>query len=100
MGLGGIQMTTQMAFDPDTLDVLRKALEGAWARLSFGQQALVSKAAFAERILNAAAAGERDPVKLQEYALGAHLSWNRPGGAVAILVPPADRNLARRSHAN
>lgn len=56
-------------FDPETLDLLKECLENAWSRLGPAQQASTSKMALAERILKAAASGERDPTCLQARAL-------------------------------
>ena len=57
------------SFDPETVGLLKEALDGAWSRLSPHQQALTSRSVLAKRILRAAADGERDPVRLQTRAL-------------------------------
>ena len=58
-----------VAFDPETVELLKECLETAWSRLEPPQQARTSKIALAERILKAAASGERDPIRLQARAL-------------------------------
>ena len=49
------------AFDPETIELMQVALERAWAALQPAQQTELKRAIFAERILSAAAQGERDP---------------------------------------
>jgi hypothetical protein len=56
-------------FDPETIDLMRLALDAAWTSLTRDQQASVSRMVLAERILRAAARGERDPVRLRARAL-------------------------------
>ena len=56
-------------FDLDTVLLLRETLEDAWACLPAQQRATMSKTLLAERILKAAAAGERDPERLRDAAL-------------------------------
>jgi hypothetical protein len=58
-----------MHFDPDTIALLRNTLDRAWASLPASQQAVMSQAVLAERILKAAAQGERDPDRLRARAL-------------------------------
>lgn len=57
------------SFDPETIQLLRAALDQAWRSLSPGQQAHTTKSFIAQRILKLAAQGERDPVHLRSYAL-------------------------------
>jgi hypothetical protein len=57
------------AYDPETLNVLRGALDQAWALLPDERKAVTFKADMADRILKRAAEGERDPVKLRVAAL-------------------------------
>jgi hypothetical protein len=57
------------SFDPETIELLRAALDQAWQSLSPGQQAHTSKSFIAQRILKLAAGGERDPARLRRYAL-------------------------------
>ncbi|HET7848768.1 MAG TPA: hypothetical protein VFL51_06880 [Pseudolabrys sp.] len=57
------------SFDPDTIELLRKVLDDAWASLSPVQQARLSKAEMAQRILRLAASGERDRIRLRARAL-------------------------------
>ena len=56
-------------FDPETIEVLRIAMDEAWASLLPRQQALISKTDLAERILALASIGERDPNRLRTAAL-------------------------------
>jgi hypothetical protein len=58
-------------FDIETVSVLREILEDAWASLRSEQQAATSRSLLAERILKAAAAGERDRERLLDAALDA-----------------------------
>jgi hypothetical protein len=48
-------------FDPETVALLRTTLDRAWESLPASQQAVTSRSILAERILKAAAQGERDP---------------------------------------
>jgi hypothetical protein len=61
-----------MYFDPDTIALLRATLDHAWASLPRHQQAVTSRSVLAERILRAAARGERDPDRLRAHALSEH----------------------------
>jgi hypothetical protein len=56
-------------FDPETVALLRTTLDRAWASLPAGQQAVTSRSILAERILKAAAQGERDPDRLRARAI-------------------------------
>jgi hypothetical protein len=56
-------------FDPETIELMRSALDAAWASLTPEQQASVSRSLLAQRILRAAARGERDLVRLRARAL-------------------------------
>jgi hypothetical protein len=47
-------------FDPETIALLKKALDDAWARLPPEMQATMLKTTLAEHILKSAAQGERD----------------------------------------
>ena len=58
-----------VTFDIETLTVLRTALDEAWELLSPVQQARTTKSLVATRLLEAAAAGERDPGRLCVAAL-------------------------------
>ena len=57
------------AFDPETIETMHVALDQAWAALQPAQRTELKRAILAERILNAAAQGERDPGKLRDRAL-------------------------------
>ena len=56
-------------FDPETIEMMKAVLDDVWAALSPSQQRVLPKAHLAERILAAAANGERDPVRLLARAL-------------------------------
>ena len=56
-------------FDPETVILLREALDDAWACLSPELQSTMQKTALAERILKSAARGERDRKRLRAAAL-------------------------------
>lgn len=56
-------------FDLTTVALLRETLDDAWACLPPQQRATTSKTLLAERILKAAADGERDPERLVDAAL-------------------------------
>ena len=58
-----------LVYDPDTVALLRDALDDAWASLRPEQQATIQKTALAERILKSAAEGERDRKCLRDAAL-------------------------------
>jgi hypothetical protein len=56
-------------FDPETVTLLREALDDAWACLLPELQATMQKTALAERTLKSAARGERDRKRLRAAAL-------------------------------
>jgi hypothetical protein len=56
-------------FDPETVAVLRTALDDAWATLPEDIQAKTNRSALAVSILKEAANGERDPECLRAAAL-------------------------------
>ena len=55
---------------PETLKLLRDALDDAWSALRPDERARASKSMLASRLLELAAAGERDPARLRSAALG------------------------------
>jgi hypothetical protein len=57
------------AFDPETINLLRDVLDEAWGSLSPQDQQLRLKSDLAQRILNLASRGERDPARLKAAAL-------------------------------
>jgi hypothetical protein len=59
----------RFSFDPETVSLLRKTLDDAWARLRPEQRATMSRTLLAERILKSAAKGGRDPERLRNAAL-------------------------------
>lgn len=56
-------------FDPETIRLLKKTLDDAWASLPRERQASMLKTTLAERILKSAAQGERDRERLLDAAL-------------------------------
>ena len=56
-------------FDLQTVSVLRKTLDDAWASLRPTQRTTMSRTMLAERIIKSAAQGERDPRRLLEAAI-------------------------------
>jgi hypothetical protein len=85
-------------YDPETLTLLRTALDEAWASLPAGRKTEALKSEMAQRILKRAADGVRDPARLRAAAfIGPHtgpipLSAKRRGGVAedkaTPLVPP------------
>jgi hypothetical protein len=68
----------EVLFDPETIEVLKTVLEGTWASLTPHQQRVLLKTQFAERILAAAAEGERDPARLRARAMVAPAGARMP----------------------
>ena len=60
---------TNACYDPETIQILKAVLEESWASLKPDQQQHFVKSDLAQRILAAAAHGERDPIRLREQAL-------------------------------
>ena len=56
-------------YDPETLELLRNALDEAWLSLPQSLRSRSFKSDMAQRILQHAAQGERDPAKLRAAAL-------------------------------
>lgn len=56
-------------YDLETVALLRETLDDAWDCLRPQQQATMLKTTLAERILKAAAQGERDRARLRDVAL-------------------------------
>ena len=57
------------AYDPETLNVMRDALDQAWALLPQERKSKFLKVDMADRVLRKAAVGERDPAALRAAAL-------------------------------
>ena len=57
------------AFSPETIALLRSILDDAWESLRPEERSCTNKTAIAVRILDMAAAGERDPIRLREEAV-------------------------------
>jgi hypothetical protein len=79
-------------FDPETIAVLRTVLAEAWSALPASRQQTVQKTELAERILAAAAAGERDPERLRVHALMRPMETAVANQAAAILRDALARN--------
>ena len=62
-------MDKPVLFDLKTVSLLRETLDDAWACLGPKQRAMTSRSELAERILKAAAKGERDKERLLDTAL-------------------------------
>jgi hypothetical protein len=56
-------------YDPETLTILRKVLDEAWAALPDGSKSETLKSGMAQHILKQAADGVRDPIRLRTSAL-------------------------------
>jgi hypothetical protein len=63
-------------FNPETIKIMQIALDDAWASLLPHLRAQTSKTALAMTILEAAAEGERDPVRLRTRALTKAITRN------------------------
>ena len=63
----GVSITLYL--DPETVALLREALDDAWACLRSEQQATIQKSKMAISILKSAAQGERDRNRLRDAAL-------------------------------
>jgi hypothetical protein len=57
------------AYDPETIILLRAALDAAWDTLSADQHSRTTKSELALRMLKLAAQGERDPIRLRTRAV-------------------------------
>jgi len=62
-------MIPRSAHTPETLQLLRDALEDTWAALPPRERKRTSKMILAMRLVEMAAAGERDPARLRSAAL-------------------------------
>jgi hypothetical protein len=58
-----------VAFDPETLAILEGVLDEAWVSIQAQQTGNTTRAALADRILNLAVKGERNPARLLDGAL-------------------------------
>ena len=75
------------AYSPETVKLLRCVLDDAWASMGPDEKARSSKTLVAVRILEAAAAGERNPKRLLEQAL---VPWRIEDMSVPILSVARD----------
>jgi hypothetical protein len=58
-----------VAFDPETLAILEGVFDEAWVSIQAQRNGNITRAALAERILNLAVKGERNPARLVDGAL-------------------------------
>ena len=58
-----------VAFDPETLATLEGVFDEAWVSIQAQRNGNITRAALAERILNLALKGERNPARLLDGAL-------------------------------
>ena len=58
-----------VAFDPETLAILEGVFAEAWVSIQAQRNGNITRAAVAERILNLAVKGERNPARLFDGAL-------------------------------
>jgi hypothetical protein len=59
----------KVAFDPETLAILEGVLDKAWVSIQAQRNGNITYASLAERILNLAVKGERNPARLLAGAL-------------------------------
>ncbi len=70
----GMQKNASTPFDPETIALLKTALEEAWKSLAPHEQAKTPKSALPDRILKRVAAGERERKKVIRAALAEGLA--------------------------
>ena len=76
---GGQAVSANMSeLSRETLKLLQSVLEETWSSLPPEEQALTSKTQIAARILELAASGERDPVRLRDEALAKVAACSMP----------------------
>ena len=94
-------MLIKAAFDPETVSLLGAVLEQAIAALPPDDRSQERKTLLASKILSAASAGERDPVRLQAAALavGPYGAQVAPGHAAPYVSNPTRRWRAWRERA-
>jgi regulator of protease activity HflC (stomatin/prohibitin superfamily) len=79
-------------FDLKTVALLRETVDDAWISIRPEQRASVSRSLLAERVLKAAAQGERDRARLLEAALAEsrrQFSEGEADGKPTVTEPPA-----------
>jgi hypothetical protein len=74
------------SYSPETIDLLRDVLDETWAKLSPLQQIQLPRSQIADRLLKAAADGERDPEMLRLRALDG-VAAEMPVGTTSPLAP-------------
>jgi hypothetical protein len=62
---------TSSSFDPETVAILRAAVDRAWRNLPWDRRTAQIKTSVAEGIIRSAMQGERDPVRLDLIAIAA-----------------------------
>lgn len=91
-------------YDPETLNLLRIALDQAWLRLPDNRKTTALKSEMAQRILRKASEGVRDPIRLQAAALAAaarpHGASEARGGDAAQGQTVSGRPRTKRATAN
>jgi hypothetical protein len=71
------------AYSPETIALMRSVLDDTWTRLSPLQQIQHPRSLIAERLLQAVADGERDPVMLRTLALAGVVAEAHTGKALS-----------------
>jgi len=66
---------TATSLDPEVVRFLRQTLDETWASLSLAQRARTSRAVMAQRMIQLARDGERDPARLRGCALAEIAPW-------------------------
>ena len=66
---GKMSVFGNVAFDHETLAILEGVFDEAWASIQAQRDGNITRAALAERILNLAAKGERNPARLLDGAV-------------------------------
>jgi hypothetical protein len=64
-----MKISEDSSFDPETVTLLRTALDAAWDALPPERRVRTSKSDLAVRLLRIAAQGERDPIRLRARAV-------------------------------
>jgi hypothetical protein len=66
---GKMSEFANVAFDPETLAILRGVFDEAWVSIQAQRNGNITRAVLAERIRNLAVKGERNPARLLDGAL-------------------------------
>ena len=84
-------MSKGHVYTPETMKLLRDALDDAWAALRPDERARATKAMLAARLLEVAAAGERDP-RLRSEALSTVVAGQEQMSVRVVAPQPRIRN--------